>query len=371
MISAIGRALLLALGATLVHLLLLWLWNPRIDVGPPAFVPGKADRKGDIVVTFGGDTALTDAASDVLKERGYEYPLSTTLHLMRQSDLAVVNLETVVALKDTRFPLYKRYVYRMLPAGLAALKWAGVDAVSLANNHIKDHDTRGVISTLDNIAKSKLVGFGAGLDAASARRGVVFDLRGTRVGLLSYLADSFMHSLYMQSFAHGRRPGCNRLELGALVRDIARLKAHADLVFVVPHWGKTYQGMTAGQRFFAWAAIEAGADAVVGHHPHVHHPIATHRGKPIIYSLGNYAFGTPGREWLRHGLVARFILEDKRIARVEFIPLLVQNRIIEFKPEPLAGKEAVAFLTKLAGDSLPLGAKLEIVEDVGVLRLRP
>lgn len=362
-----GRTLLLMLAAVFVHQLTFWLWNPRVAVGEPRFAKPETERQGTpakpaevVLLAFGGDTALTDSALPTLERRGYEHALAGTMYLFRDADLGVVNLETAVAHRDTPFPLYKNYVYRMEPKGLAALRWAGIDAVSLANNHIKDHDGVGLVRTLEHLDKAGIVGFGAGRNADEARRGVVLDVAGVRVGLLGYLEDSFMDSLYMQSFAWGWRPGCARLELGALRRDIARLKKRADIVIVMPHWGRNYTGVTTLQRFYGKALIDAGADAVIGAHPHVHHPVALYRGKPIVYSLGNYAFGTPGQESLRYGLVARLWVRDKRLQRLELVPLLIQNRIVNYKPEPLVGHEARKMLRKLAQDSAREGAVLRI-----------
>ncbi|MBW2734218.1 MAG: CapA family protein [Deltaproteobacteria bacterium] len=368
-LKQVGRVGALALSSVLLHLVLVWLWNPPIAPGDPVRAEGKADRQGPVVVVFGGDTALTDAALPTLRAQGYEYALSPTLQLMRESDLSVVNLETAVSRQDTPFPLYKRYVYRMEPLALEALRWAGVDAVSLANNHIKDHDQQGIVATLGHLSEAGIVGFGAGLDAKEAYRGVVYQLRGTRVGLLSYLEDSPMHSVYMQSFAWGWRPGCARLEAAQLYRDIARMRQHADVVIAVVHWGRGYAGITALQQGYARLLVDAGADAVVGHHPHVHHAVGLYRGRPVLYSLGNYAFGTPGRSWLRHGLVGRFVIKEKKLKRVEIVPLLIQNRMVHFKPEPLVGQESATMLRELAKISHEYGARLTVEEGRGVLRL--
>ncbi|MCK5799189.1 MAG: CapA family protein [Deltaproteobacteria bacterium] len=368
--AALGRWIALALLAGALHELLFWLWNPRVDVGLPRMAAVESSRHGPIVIAVGGDTALTDAALPMLRRKGYAYALAPTLHLFRDADLAVVNLETPVSTRDTPFPLYKRYVYRMAPEGLSALAWAGIDAVSLANNHIKDHGEAGIRATLDQLTRAKILPIGAGLDAKGARRGLVVTVRGVRVGLLASLEDSPMHSLYMQSFAWGPRPGCARLELGALRRDIARLRRRADLVIVMPHWGRSYTGVTALQRFYGRAFIDAGADAVIGAHPHVHHPIAVYRHKPIIYSLGNYVFGTPGRRWLRYGLVAHLVIDSaKHLRRVELTPLLIQNRLVHFRPEIVDGAEARRMLRKLREASLPYGARLRVVRGKAILDL--
>lgn len=366
-----ARLVVVLFGSAAVHLALLWLWNPFVEVGPPQRQAAGERRAGasDVVVVFAGDTAPTDAATDTLSRFGFEYPYASTLRLLRDSDLTVVNLETAVSTDAPAFPLYKRYLYRTNPLALDAMKWAGIDAVTLANNHIMDHGPQGLRDTLRHLRQRSIAAIGAGETAADARRGVVFDVRGTRIGILSYLEDSPMHSLYMRSFAWGPHRGCARLEASFVKQDVARLRRHADVVVVSMHWGRYYEGVTLMQRLYGRIATEAGADAVIGHHPHVPHPVGVHHGRPIIYSLGNYAFGTRGRSHFRHGLVVRLHLRKGGIRRVELVPLLVQNRLVHFRPEPLLAHEARRMLEGLAIASREHGADLRIVGDRAVLDL--
>jgi len=379
--SALARLMCLALLTSAGHLLLLWLWHPLVEIPPPLRVTLEvreerppqgtlsAAAPEELTLVFGGDTAPTDAANTVLYQNGFEYPYSATLDLIQSADLAVVNLEAPVTDSLEPFALYKRYVYRVTPEAIPALKWAGVDAVSLANNHLLDYGIHGMRDTLKHLKAAGVVPVGAGPDVSAARRGVVFDVRGTRVGLLSYLEDSLMHSLYVRSFAWGRGDGVARLGAAQLKQDLARMRRAADLVVVLAHWGRNYTGITASQKIYGRLMVRYGADAVVGHHPHVYHPVGVVEGKPIIYSLGNYAFGTPGRDWLRHGLMARLVVQKKRLIRVELIPLLVQNNIVQYKPEQLVGEEAEEMLRGLARDSSPHGARISVKNGLGVLQL--
>jgi len=371
-----GRLLLLTLATAFLHLLLLWLWNPRVTVPDPVEVtlarrapaaPGRGPA--ELTIVLGGATAPTDAARELIWRHGYEYPFAATLDILREADLALVNLEAPVTFNRDPLPLFKNYSYQIHPAALPAMVWAGVSGVSLANNHLIDYGVQGVLDTLDNLRQARITAFGAGRNAREARRGVVFDLAGTRVGVLSYLEDSFMDAIYVRSFAGPRRPGCARLELSHLEADLARMRRAADVVIVSVHWGRNYTGPTLLQRFYGRRLIESGADLVVGHHPPLHHPVGMHRGRPILYSLGNYAFGTPGHDELRYGLLARLRLAHRRITRVELIPLLVQNSLVNFKPERLVGAEAEAMLQELTRASRSLGASVTVRDGVGVIDL--
>lgn len=363
-------AALLSLTA-ISYLGLIWLWNPLVAVDPPELRAGSGRRvQGDVVVVIGGDTAPTDAAEPWLRRHGYRYPFAATTALLRDSDLTLVNLESAVGEAPGGWPLYKRYRYRTSPRALAALRWAGIDALTLANNHVMDDGREGLAVTLDQLRRAGLVAVGAGADAAEARRGTIFALRGTRVGVLAYLEDSWMDSLYWPSFAWGARPGCARLEARHARDDIARLRrAGADVVIVIAHWGRTYAEVTAVQRCYGWFLTAVGADLVVGHHPHLPQPVARVHGRPVVFSVGNYAFGTPGRRVLHYGMLVRAVLRGRRLRRVELVPLLVQNRRVAFQPQWPPPSEASALLRDLAQRSAPYGAKLQVLPDRALLEL--
>src|SRR5262249_12337969 len=152
----------------------------------------------------------------------------------------------------------------------------------------------GLADTLVATARAGLATIGAGADVAEARRGLIADLGGLRVGLLAYCERQFMLDVYSDQFARAHRAGTAMAAEPDLGRAIARLRAAgAALVVVSFHFGDNYAPPTRGQRHWAERAIDDGADLVIGHHPHVAQPVALHRGRPIALSLGNYAFGTP------------------------------------------------------------------------------
>jgi poly-gamma-glutamate capsule biosynthesis protein CapA/YwtB (metallophosphatase superfamily) len=107
----------------------------------------------------------------------------------------------------------------------------------------------------------------------------------------------------------------------------------------------------------------------VSHHPHVAHPVMLHQGRPILLSLGNYAFGTPGHPMLQHGFLALAHLTGRRLDRVELVPLAVQNARVAFRPAPLDGAELDGVLAKLRAESAPLGADVRIERGRGILYL--
>jgi poly-gamma-glutamate capsule biosynthesis protein CapA/YwtB (metallophosphatase superfamily) len=197
------------------------------------------------------------------------------------------------------------------PAGLAALADAGFDVVTLAGNHIYDAGHVGIADTVAHARKAGIVPTGAGADLDEARAPAVVERGGLRVGVLSYNCVG-----PRESWATSRKPGCAYVHvlthyeldyaspgsppktytfadpdsLDAMAEDVQRLRAEADVVLVSLHKGigHTPAAIAMYEKPVARAAIEAGADAVFGHHAHIMRGIEVHRGKPIFHGLGNF-----------------------------------------------------------------------------------
>ncbi|HEX6836699.1 MAG TPA: CapA family protein, partial [Polyangia bacterium] len=253
-------------------------------------------------------------------------------------------------------------------ASARALADAGFDVLALANNHTLDAGADGLADTLANAARAGLATIGAGRDAAEARRGVIVDVGGIRVALVAYCERQLLFDAYLGLFARAHHPGVAMAAEPDLALDVARLRARADLVVVSFHMGDNYAPPTRAQRRWAERAIDAGADLVVEHHPHVAQPVAMYRGRAIVLSLGNYAFGTPGRFFRRAdpdlfdlGLLAlaharRCPSGGAAFDRLELVPLAVHNERVRYRPEPLAGRELATALDRLRESSERWGA---------------
>jgi hypothetical protein len=186
---------------------------------------------------------------------------------------------------------------------------------------------------------------------------------------------------YIDLYARHGHAGAAVLDEPDLSRDLARLRARADLVVVALHIGDNYAPPQAAQLDWARHAVDAGADLVVEHHPHVAHPVAVYRGRAIALSLGNYAFGTPGRFAAREppdvfgvGLLAvaharRCPAGGAAFDRLELVPLAVQNQRVRYRPEPLHGPELAGVLARLRAASAPLGADVAVAGERGVVTL--
>jgi poly-gamma-glutamate capsule biosynthesis protein CapA/YwtB (metallophosphatase superfamily) len=259
--------------------------------------------------------------------------------------VAFANLEARVTTSSDRFPLYKKYIYKVAPEAVAAWQWLGLDVIGLANNHTSDYRDQGLLDTLAHLDAGQLTALGAGKSEREARRPVIVDVGGTTIGYLAYLEDDLVYNLYMRAFALGDRPGSARAITADLAEDVARLRPLVDVLVVTVHWGDNYAPVTARQERLGKELAALGVDLVVGHHPHVAQPVAVHDQTVVLYSLGNYAWGAIGRADLTIGLIARVRVTPRqgqtpgRIRHIELIPIHTQNRKVKFQPRPLLPTE--------------------------------
>lgn len=355
---------------TSLHAAVLMRWEPRRVVTlEPRTIARAPWRDGEATILLAGDTAEIDAALPTLAEQGLLWPFQLTMDLVRDADLAIVNHEAPITDGGRRFPIWKDWIYRAPSASAGALAFAGVDVLGLANNHLLDYGAEGLRDTIAHAEAAGLVTAGAGESPEEARRGVIATLGALRVGVLAYCEKQILWRTYVDLYARPGHPGVAALVERDLADDIARLRPRVDVLIVSLHVGLNYAPPTADAVRWSQRAVELGADLVVGHHPHVAHPVAVHQGKPILLSLGNYTFGTPGWSILEHGWLALAHVTGRRLDRVELVPLDVQNRRVRFRPVPLDGAALDAALRRMQAESAAFGARLRIDRGRAILDL--
>jgi poly-gamma-glutamate capsule biosynthesis protein CapA/YwtB (metallophosphatase superfamily) len=197
----------------------------------------------------------------------------------------IANLEAPLTLRDRVYP--GKASLRADPRWAALLKQAGVVAVSLGNNHIMDSGAQGLEDTCQALDDAGIAYTGAGRDLASARTPVILNAGALRVGLLSYNAVPVKAPIYAAKIS----PGVVKADRRLIAQDVAALRSGADFVIVALHWGlERYRLPTSEQRELARAVIGCGADAIVGHHPHILQGTEWVAERPVLYSLGNFLF---------------------------------------------------------------------------------
>lgn len=246
---------------------------------------GDAPAADPVVsIAFVGDIMLDTLPGREIRRR--RDPFGPFAPILNAAHIRIGNLECVIATRGTPEPR-KPYTFRAHPRTLAVLK-RHFDAVSLANNHSGDFGPGAFGQMLDLLDARGLPYFGGGRDLAHAHRPLVIERKGLRIAFLGY--DEF----FPRSFeADHDKPGIAWSDDDQVRLDIAEARRvhHADLVIPVMHWGWEYERLaSARQRELARLMIDAGADAVIGGHPHVTQDVEQYRGRPIVYSLGNFVF---------------------------------------------------------------------------------
>ena len=261
-----------------------------------------------VSLLFVGDVVLDGQAGQAIAQ-GMD-PFAAFASVFASADVRIANLECVVA--TTGNAADKNFTFRAHPRTLPVLK-RHVDAVSLANNHSGDFG-RGAFSEMLGLLDAHGIGrFGGGKNLSEAHTPLIIERKGVRIALLGY--DEFMPRSFE---ADANAAGVAWSEDEQVVADIRRARSHdkADVVIPFMHWGwENEPRANARQRQLARLMVDAGADAVVGAHPHVVQDVEHYQGKPIIYSLGNFmldALDNPNqaRGWVlrlqvnRHGVQA-------------------------------------------------------------------
>jgi len=279
---------------------------------------GQGSVPSSVVLRFGGDCLLAaHYESSVGPDVGRAFRGFT---LLAEADIALVNLESPITIRGTKVP--KPFNFRMHPRYLAALSETGIDVVSIANNHIWDYGREGLFDTILYLDSVGIQHVGAGITPEEARRAVLLSVKGRKVGFLAYYGGG------EAPVASGTRPGVAGRDLASIVADIRRLRKSDDSVFVVVvlHWGAELAPVPDRlQQDFGRKVIDAGADAVIGHHPHVLQGIERYGRGVIVYSLGNFIFGGNSRATYDTGLFE--IRLGAQGATYAFIPVRVEHWI--------------------------------------------
>lgn len=262
-------------------------------------------------LAFVGDIMLSRDIGKLIAAHGPEFPFVNVKKEIAGYDITFGNLENPVSTKGKN--MGSMYSFRADPATLTGLSDAGFDIVSFANNHVFDYGPEAFLDSITNITKVGILVSGAGKSKAEAHAPVIISKNGVKVAFLSY--SQFASASQQKGDLGFAVAG---IDTNTLVIDIARAKdMGANIVITSFHWGDEYEKVhNAYQERIARAAIDAGADLVVGHHPHVIQDTEWYKGKFIAYSLGNFIFDQNFSNDTREGGVLDVHVENKAISSV-------------------------------------------------------
>jgi len=313
---------------------------------PPAEIVGQVSFAvtGDIMAH--GEVKKAAAAAD----GGWDSLYAPVVPLVKPADIAFGNLETPIAPDHDHGS--RSFVFNAPPAMLDALKRAGFDVVLFANNHVYDQDRDGFVESLSRIEASGLKEVGAGKDRASAQAPLRLEVNGLKLAWFG--AAQFFND--PKNVDDPKQPYANLLDPKQLTEAIRAVRPEVDAVLVSLHWGVEYmEAPRQSEIDLAHQLFEAGADVIIGSHPHVLQPIEVYRAGDgrtclCLYSLGNF-ISNQSRKYLPHassdkvgdtrdGAIARFTLQKRsygaagtavNLADVSYAPLWTENNF--FRPK--------------------------------------
>ena len=324
-------------------------------------------EKQELTFIAVGDVMLSRGVGTQIRKHGPTYPFALTAELLRNADLTFANLETQISTLGV--PMAGKEIhFRADTKSILGLMHAGIDVVSLSNNHSMDFGRDALFDTMDVLSHHGIAYVGAGMNETAARRSANFICNAVKVSVLAY-----SWNFYLTVEATAKKPGVAVIQREKttegpeiattqrkkMAQDIKRAKAWADVVIVSFHWGWEYADHpTKTDRKTARHAIDAGADLVIGHHPHVVQGVEWYKGKLICYSLGNFIFDQR-RIRTRRGLVlrCRFVKEGD-ISSAELLPITIHLQ--EFRPKIASGEEARSILKEVQKLSLQMKTKVRL-----------
>jgi len=337
--------------------------TPSSAIGTAVASPSPSAPAGPapVRVISGGDVMTDRGPKAYAKAHGTDAVLAGIARVLGKGDATWVNLEGPLTTIGTPWPA-KTYIFRGPPGMAPALRRAGVDIVTLGNNHAVDYGRSALKDSIKTLEDARVQVVGAGRDLADAREPAIITTEsGATIGFLAW------NDAWWPGFvATGSRAGVAEAfnAVGRMKRDIRALAKKVDYVVVGYHWGIEHEHYPIAQQTGeAHAAIDAGADLVIGHHPHVLQGIETYKRRIIFYSLGDLVFDHYSVETGQTVLVDATLTPRGVTARL--VPAYASSQGI---PKVQHGVDGRTILKLVKEYSAPLDTSIRIDGDIGYVR---
>ena len=305
-------------------------------------------------LTAVGDVMLARRVGDRIRAADdWSYPLRPLAGRLASAEITVGNVESTLSRDGS--PTQGTDSFGADRQVTQGLELAGFDLVSLANNHVGDYGQAALRQTLERFAADDIPYVGAGRSLTEARRPVVLERDGVRIGFIA------TDSIGETPTATGSQAGTNRLnmpprtgplnraQLDRISRDIAALAKTVDTVIVMTHWGTQYTHVPEqSQRVAARAFAAAGADLVIGGHPHWVQGWEKFGSATVVHSLGNFVFDMDFQTKTREGVFLEVVLWGGEVKAIEPVPYVIDD---QFRPRLVTGSRAAGILADMWGTS--------------------
>ncbi|MBN1171931.1 MAG: CapA family protein [Micromonosporaceae bacterium] len=292
----------------------------------------------ELTLAFAGDVHFTGRTATLLRKPSTAF--GKIIPALSGADLTILNLETAVTQRGTAQP--KTYTFRAPATTFDALRAAGVDAVSLANNHALDFGQVGFTDTLDNAERANFPVFGGGRNATEANAPWIVTVRGVRIAVFGF---SQIQELSSTWIATETRPGLAiAVTTDRAIAAVQAARKQADLIVVFNHWGQERnQCPTSAQKDFAKKLVKAGANIIVGSHAHTLQGAGSLNGSFVAYGMGNFLWY--GNSASTDTGVLRLTVQGTTVTKHQLIPAVVSGT---GQPVPLTGQAATKLTKRFA-----------------------
>lgn len=306
-----------------------------------AFTANEDMLRRDVVISVAGDILLDRGVAAEMKENGADYPYREVADVFLRDDITVANLECPLTRAGGGAMKAKRFVFKADPDNAEILKNAGFDALMLANNHTMDYVSEGLADTMKALDEAGLFHAGAGKSIDDIEPCYI-KKNGISIGILSYSSlppEGLVHDKDSTTIAYAREG-----YLDGMKSEIKGAREQCDFLMVYFHWGTEFcHDVSDAQIEIAHAAIDSGASAVIGAHPHVLQGKETYKGVPIYYSLGNFVFDKQIPYGTDESLIVQFTVGKNGILSVTELPVVIVNG----QPQIATGQRAAEIAENL------------------------
>jgi len=282
-----------------------------------AGIPSDNKKNADsspaaIRFVFAGDVIFEKQMNGLMDKKGKDYILADTKSVLQAADLTAINLETPVSRRGIK-EKDKQYTFRARPECVSILANAGIDIVSLANNHSLDYGRDALSDTFKYLKNGGLLYAGAGQNINEASMPVYIDRKGCKI---AFIATSRVVP-YITWHAGTKTSGvASTYNTNIIKKEITEARKKADIVVVYVHWGEERKEIPVKhQKDLARLYVDCGADIVIGSHPHILQGLEFYKGKLIAYSLGNFVFTDAKKDTM----ILSVTVENKKITTVGII----------------------------------------------------
>jgi AmmeMemoRadiSam system protein B len=288
--------------------------NQRKNISTDTFFnysePEKISKKNatpnEYTIIATGDVIPARSVNTKLVQlQNFNYPFEKTVSFLKSADAVFMNLESPL------IPNCKTTIEGMIFCGderaVQGLIYASTTVVNIANNHAGNYGINGINNTIGLLKKNNIAVTGNGESA-------IISIKGKRFGFLGY------------NDIGGKEAGIAWADEIQMQKDIQNLRKQVDVILVAFHWGVEYVLTPNAQQIaLAHAAIDAGADVIIGNHPHWVQGIEHYKGKFITYAHGNYVFDQMWSQETREGVLGKYTFNDQGLINVAFVPVIIDN----------------------------------------------